>query len=125
MSALIDFYFDFSSPYGYFASCRIDAIGKRHGCQVIWRPYLMGPVMKMTGAVPLSDRPVVYDYAERDVFRTARLLDIPFDLPDPFPVRSITPSRAFYWLTDRDPMQAREFAKRVFTLKDPLIYGLR
>ncbi|MGH8771295.1 MAG: 2-hydroxychromene-2-carboxylate isomerase, partial [Burkholderiales bacterium] len=24
MPAPIEFYFDFSSPYGYFASCRID-----------------------------------------------------------------------------------------------------
>jgi 2-hydroxychromene-2-carboxylate isomerase len=115
MSATVDFYFDFSSPYGYFASCRVDAIVERHGCDANWRPYLMGPVMKKTGAVPLSDRPVVYGYAERDVHRTARLHDIPFGLPDPFPVRSVTPCRVFYWLADRDPLQAREFAKRIFT----------
>ena len=115
MSAPIDFYFDFSSPYGYFASCRIDAIAGRHGRDVTWRPYLMGPVMKMTGAVPLSDRPVVYDYAARDVHRTARLNDIPFELPDPFPVRSVTACRAFYWLADRDPVHARDLAQRIFT----------
>ena len=112
--APIDFYFDFSSPYGYFASCRIDAIAERHSRDVTWRPYLMGPVMKMTGAVPLSDRPVVYDYTERDVMRTARLHDIPFRLPDPFPVRSVTPCRAFYWMADQDPVQAKDFAKRIF-----------
>ena len=114
MSAPIDFYFDFSSPYGYFASCRIDAIAERHGRDVNWRPYLMGPVMKMTGTVPLSQRPIVYDYAERDVRRTARLHDIPFDLPEPFPVRSVTPCRAFYWLADRHPIQARELAQRIY-----------
>jgi len=115
MGAPIDFYFDFSSPYGYFASRRIDAIAERHGRDVNWRPYLMGPVMKMTGAVPLSHRPIVYDYAFRDVLRTARLHDIPFDLPDPFPVRSVTPCRAFYWLVDRDPIQATELTHRIFT----------
>ena len=114
MSTPVDFYFDFSSPYGYFASCRIDAIAERHGCDANWRPYLMGPVMKKTGAVPLSDRPVVYDYTERDVLRTARLHDIPFSLPDPFPVRSVASCRAFYWLVDRDRLQAKEFAKRIF-----------
>ena len=30
-NAPIDFYFDFSSPYGYFGSCRIDAVAERHG----------------------------------------------------------------------------------------------
>jgi 2-hydroxychromene-2-carboxylate isomerase len=114
VSAPVDFYFDFSSPYGYFASCRIDAIVERHGRDVLWRPYLMGPVMKMTGAVPLSDRPIVYDYAARDVMRSARLYDIPFGLPDPFPVRSIAPCRAFYWLADRDPLRAKELAQRLF-----------
>jgi 2-hydroxychromene-2-carboxylate isomerase len=29
MSAPIDFYFDFSSPYGYLASEQIDALGAR------------------------------------------------------------------------------------------------
>ena len=115
MSATIDFYFDFSSPYGYIASCRIDDIAERHGSDVVWRPYLMGPVMKATGAVPLSDRPIVYDYTARDVLRTARLHDIPFSLPDPFPVGSVVPCRAFYWLTDGDPLKAREFAKRIFS----------
>ena len=30
MSAPIDFYFDFSSPYGYLASEQIDALAARH-----------------------------------------------------------------------------------------------
>ena len=38
----IDFYFDFSSPYGYFAAMRIDDLALRHGRKVRWYPYLMG-----------------------------------------------------------------------------------
>jgi len=38
MAAPIDFYFDFSSPYGYFASTRIDALGAKYGREVVWRP---------------------------------------------------------------------------------------
>src|SRR5690606_26371174 len=34
MPAPIEFYFDFSSPYGYMASTRIDAIAARHGRSV-------------------------------------------------------------------------------------------
>jgi 2-hydroxychromene-2-carboxylate isomerase len=36
----IDFYFDFSSPYGYFASLRIDELAARYARTVNWRPYL-------------------------------------------------------------------------------------
>ena len=34
MSDSIDFYFDFSSPYGYLAAERIDGIASKHGCTV-------------------------------------------------------------------------------------------
>ena len=38
MAAPIEFYFDFSSPYGYVASAKIDAIAAKHGREVLWRP---------------------------------------------------------------------------------------
>ncbi len=113
--APIDFYFDFSSPYGYFASCRIDDIGQRHGREIIWRPYLMGAAMKLTGSTPLVERQMIGEYAHRDITRTARRYGIAFNPPPaPFPVPSIAPCRAFYWLADRDPLQARDFARRTY-----------
>ena len=50
----------------------------------------------------------------RDVQRFARLLNVPFKIPSVFPMPSVAPGRAFYWLADRDPAQAKEFAKAVF-----------
>ena len=38
MSKRIDFYFDFTSPYGYFASTRINALAAKYGHQVDWHP---------------------------------------------------------------------------------------
>ncbi len=40
--AAIDFYFDFSSPYGYFAAAKIDALAAKHGRTTLWRPILLG-----------------------------------------------------------------------------------
>ena len=37
MAEPIDFYFDFSSPYGYLASTEIDALAARHGRSVTWQ----------------------------------------------------------------------------------------
>jgi 2-hydroxychromene-2-carboxylate isomerase len=111
----IDFYFDFSSPYGYFGSCRIDDIAERHDREVIWRPYLMGAAMKLTGSTPLVQREMIRDYSRVDIARTARRYGIAFnEPPPPFPLPSIAPCRAFYWLADRDPLQARDFARRVY-----------
>ena len=58
MPAPIDFYFDFSSPYGYFASAKINALAKRHQRDVIWRPILLGAVFKVTNMAPLTEYPV-------------------------------------------------------------------
>ncbi|MDX1433194.1 MAG: 2-hydroxychromene-2-carboxylate isomerase [Gammaproteobacteria bacterium] len=115
MAAPIDFYFDFSSPYGYFASCRIEELAARHGREVLWRPYLMGVVMKTTGALPLVDRPLIRDYAAHDIPRTARLYGIPFTMPKPFPVATVGACRAFYWVADRDPGQARDLAHALYS----------
>jgi 2-hydroxychromene-2-carboxylate isomerase len=111
----IDFYFDFSSPYGYIASCRIDDIGKRHSREVVWRPYLMGAVMKLTGSTPLVERPMLGEYSRRDIERSARKFGIAYNPPPPpFPVASIAPCRMYYWLWDRDPLLARNFARRTY-----------
>lgn len=111
----IDFYFDFSSPYGYFASCRIDDVAQRHGRDVIWRPYLMGAAMKLTGSKPLVERQMIGEYSHRDIPRTARRYGITFNPPPaPFPLPSIAACRAFYWLCDRDPTRARDFAQRTY-----------
>jgi 2-hydroxychromene-2-carboxylate isomerase len=54
----IEFYIDFSSPYAYLASHRINAIGAKHGRAVVWKPILLGAVFKITGAKPLVDAPM-------------------------------------------------------------------
>ena len=46
MANPIDFYFDFSSPYGYFASARIEDIASRHGRTVTWRRSSSAPSSK-------------------------------------------------------------------------------
>jgi 2-hydroxychromene-2-carboxylate isomerase len=113
--APIDFFFDFSSPYGYFASCRIDEIGKRHGREVTWRPYLMGAAMKLTGSKPLVEREMIGEYSRRDIPRTARRFGIAYNPPPPpFPLASIAPCRVYYWLYDQDPASAKEFARRIY-----------
>ena len=114
MAEPLDFYFDFSSPYGYVASHRIDEIGARHGREVTWRPYLLGIAFRKTGMGPATEVPLRGDYARRDFARSARHYGVPFQLPDPFPVYSLAPSRAYYWLLDQDVEQAKALAKALY-----------
>ena len=105
MAAPIDFYFDFSSPYGYFAATRISALAKKYGRTVDWRPMLLGAVFKITGSGPLPTLPLKGPYSKRDMLRTARYLDIPFNFPDPFPIATQAPARAVCWLEQQAPQQ--------------------
>jgi 2-hydroxychromene-2-carboxylate isomerase len=110
----IDFYFDYSSPYGYFGAMKIDDIGAKYGREVNWKPILLGAVFKVTGAQPLPSLPLKGDYAKRDIERSARFHDIAIKHPSKFPIASQAPARAFYWLSDRDPALAKKLAKSLF-----------
>ena len=60
-AAPIDFYFDFSSPYGYLAAEKIDELAARYGRSVLWHPILLGVTFKATGLVPLTVIPLKGD----------------------------------------------------------------
>jgi 2-hydroxychromene-2-carboxylate isomerase len=115
MPAPIEFYFEFSSPYGYIASQLVDDVGRRLGREVEWHPFLLGPVFKATGGGPLVDIPMKGEYSRRDFVRSARFHGVPFRMPTKFPIGSVAPLRAFYWTHGQDPSRARELAKALYT----------
>lgn len=110
----IEFYFDFSSPYGYFASTQIDDLAAKYGREVDWHPYLVGTAMKQTGHQPLFNTPMFHDYVVVDVPRFARLLGVPFRLPDSFPLVASAASRGYYWVQERDVLLAKTFARYTY-----------
>lgn len=105
-AAPIDFYCEFASPYGYLASTQIAAIARRHGRGVLWRPILLGPIFKVTGAIPLAQMPIKSAYMARDIARTARALGEPMGWPDNQPTNGLHAARAFYFLNETDPAGA-------------------
>jgi 2-hydroxychromene-2-carboxylate isomerase len=96
MKEPVDFYFDFSSPYGYLASHKIEPLAAKYGRGVTWRPMLLGAAFKVSGAAPLPSVPLKGDYSKRDFLRSARFHDVPFRIPEPFPVSTVAACRAFY-----------------------------
>lgn len=106
MPAAIEFYFDFSSPYGFLGSERIEALAARHARSVNWHPVLLGVVFKQTGAVPLTQVPLKGDYAKRDFARSARLHGIAFRMPSVFPIATQAPARIVLWLQRGQPALA-------------------
>ena len=117
MSAPIDFWFDYSSPYGYIASERIEALAARHGRDVDWHPMLLGAVFKITGQRPLTEAPMKGEYSIRDMYRSAREHGIPFAQPSAFPISSVAASRATLWLQTHED-------DALVALATPLIHAL-
>jgi len=112
----IDFYFDFLSSYGYFASLRIEQLAARHGRAVRWHSMLLGvSVMKTMGLKPLLETPLKRDYVLRDTARYMRRhqLELRRKLTDPF-MDPRAAARGFYWVQRQRPGQESHFARLAF-----------
>ncbi|MBB6253830.1 2-hydroxychromene-2-carboxylate isomerase [Nitrospirillum iridis] len=110
----LDFYFDFASPYGYFAAMAIDELAARHGRAVVWHPILLGAVFKNTGVTANVLRPLQGDYLRHDVLRSARYYQLPLTWPAVMPINAVAPSRAYYWAATEDADRARALAKALY-----------
>lgn len=113
MSAPLDFWFDFASPYGYLASTQIDDIAARHGRSVRWRPILLGAVFKVSGMKPVMDQPL----REVPRPRCAALRPParrPLTMPAKVPLNGLAACRAFWWLEPSDPAKAHALAKAIY-----------
>lgn len=114
--APIDFYFDFISPFGYFASLRIDALAARHGRAVEWRSMLVGvTVLKVMGLKPMMEIPLRGDYLKLDAARYMRRHGIVMKRPvERTPTNPVIAGRAFHWLRVHAPDRARAAADALY-----------
>lgn len=110
----IDFYFDFSSPYGYLAAQRIDALAAKYGRTVHWRPTLLGVIFKQTGAAPLTEVPVKGPYSKHDFERSARFHGTEFNMPPVFPIPSQAPARIVLWARQQSHEAAARVARALY-----------
>jgi len=93
--AKLEFWYEFASTYSYPAAMRAEAAAKKAGVEVIWRPFLLGPVFSEQG---LSDSPFnVYEmkgrYMWRDVERLCAGYKLPFNRPQVFPQNGLKAAR--------------------------------
>jgi 2-hydroxychromene-2-carboxylate isomerase len=113
---VVDFYFDFISPYGFFAMKEVDDFARQHGCRFVWHPMLLGvSILKVMKLPPVPERPMMGDYHLKHAIpryaRRHRLeLKRPVGAPPPNP--SIA-AKCFYLLDERDPSTAIRFTKAI------------
>ena len=114
MTNPLQFHFDFSSPYGYLAAERIEALATKHARGVDWRPMLLGAVLKVTGTQPLTFVPLKGDYTRRDLPRTARFHGIEFGMPSKFPIATQAAARIVVWQRGVDARRCAPLVKALY-----------
>jgi 2-hydroxychromene-2-carboxylate isomerase len=102
--AVIQFWYDFSSPFSYLASTQVEALAERAGARLEWRPMLLGALFKEIGGPPvpilaMSDAKRRYMYRELEVWSSA--LQVPFRWSSHFPIRTVTALRLALLAGDR------------------------
>lgn len=93
--ASVEFWFEFASTYSYPASMRVEQVASASGVDVIWRPFLLGPVFGKQG---LTDSPFnVFEqkgrYMWRDMARICAADGIEFNKPELFPQNGLKAAR--------------------------------
>lgn len=112
--APLTFWFEFASPYSYLSAMRIEELASKAGAEVVWKPFLLGPVFKAQGwdTSPFNLYPAKGKYMVRDIERIASARGLTFRLPNSFPQNSLLAARlALVGLEDR---WAPEFTKAVY-----------
>ena len=45
----LEFWYDFASTYSYLSAMRIEALAAPAGVEIVWRPFLLGPIFQAQG----------------------------------------------------------------------------
>lgn len=91
----LEFWYDFASSYSYLTAVRIEALAKTSGLQIVYRPFLLGPIFKAQGwtTSPFNLFPAKGQYMVRDIIRVASDRGLPFRMPEAFPANSLHAAR--------------------------------
>ncbi|MEP3196416.1 MAG: 2-hydroxychromene-2-carboxylate isomerase [Lentilitoribacter sp.] len=129
----LTFWFDFASTYSYLAAMRIQTLASRENVDIIWRPFLLGPIFKSQGleTSPFNVFEVKGRHVWRDLERQANYYGLPaFTKPEPFPQNGLIAARIATHKA-AEPW-AVEFIKAIFaaqftqsaSITDELIIGI-
>jgi 2-hydroxychromene-2-carboxylate isomerase len=54
MSRVIEFHFDFVSPYSYLANTQLPVLARTHGAEIVYKPFRVLELMKLVGNRPTT-----------------------------------------------------------------------
>ena len=110
----LEFWYEFASNYSYLSAMRISELAQRAGIEVVWRPFLLGPIFKSQGweTSPFNIYPVKGRYMLRDMQRLTAGRGLPFRMPATFPANGLKAARLA--LVGSDEGWIEPFTRAVF-----------
>lgn len=111
----LEFWFEFASNYSYLSVMRIEAATCELGIDLIWRPFLLGPIFRSQGwnNSPFVLQKAKGDYVWKDMIRQCAKHGLPWAQPSVFPRASVLPSRVA--LAGADQPWMGDFCRAVMT----------
>ena len=87
----LEFFYDYGSPYSYIANSQLAGLVERTGCQIEYRPMLLGGVFKATGNQSPALEPVdaKRNYFGIEMQRWVEHDGLAFRSNPPFPVNTL------------------------------------
>ncbi len=112
----IEFWFEFGSNYSYLSVMRIEDAARRSGVNIVWKPFLLGPIFRALG---MGTSPFILQeekgaYVWQDMVRQARKYGLRWTKPSTFPRLGVLPLRVALLGADRPWIG--EFCRRVMEL---------
>jgi len=102
-SPLLEFWYEFASPYSYLAAARIEALVAGMPIRLEWRPFLLGPILAQRPHDPSpfqNPSPAQRRYRWRDVERQCAAAGLPLRLPTTYPRNGLLAARVALIATD-------------------------
>jgi 2-hydroxychromene-2-carboxylate isomerase len=114
MGKKVEFYYDFSSPYTYIASKRIEKICEENGAELEWKPILLGGLFNDTGVKPAKEIENKFAYIKLDTKDSAKRYGVEFHFPEVFPLNSVKTMRGAFAAAEKGKLT--EYNHQMFRL---------
>ncbi len=106
----LEFFYDCSSPWTYFAFTRIQPIMEQLELPIRWRPILVGGVFNAVNQALYSAREALFNdidnprlkYYVKDMQDWARLCGVRADMPAGHPISSVKAMRGAFYAQEKD-----------------------
>lgn len=103
----IEFFFDYHSPWCYFAALRVGALAARVGRAVVWKPmHLARLIERIDGRRPLDANPAFVRWFKSDMQDWANTLGVEVRYHPSFPLRPVRALRATVYAAEQGLAEA-------------------